>query len=94
MLLNNTNFLTTFLCQFHLNHDIKFISLLQKGACPYECMDDWEKLSETSLPNKESFYSNLNMEDNTDEDYVHAKRVCKEIAEVENIMIYMFKAIH
>ena len=26
-------------------------------------MDDWEKFSETSLPEKEDFYSHANMED-------------------------------
>ena len=26
-------------------------------------MDDWEKFNETSLPEKEDFYSHLNMED-------------------------------
>ena len=41
-------------------------------------MDDWEKLNETTLPEKEQFYSNLNMEDITDADYMHAKRVCKD----------------
>ena len=30
------------------------------------------------LPGKEDFYSHLNMEDITDTDYVHAKRVCKD----------------
>ena len=25
-------------------------------------MDNWERFNETSLPSKESFYSNLNME--------------------------------
>ena len=40
-------------------------------------MDDWEKLNETSLPEKEDFYSHLNMEDITNADYVHRKRVCK-----------------
>ena len=29
-------------------------------------MDNWEKFDETSLPNKESLYSSLNME-NTDD---------------------------
>ena len=29
-------------------------------------MDDWKKINETSLPEKEEFYSNLNMEDITD----------------------------
>ena len=41
-------------------------------------MDKWEKCNETTLPEKEDFYSNLNMEYNTDADYMHAKRVCKD----------------
>ena len=40
-------------------------------------MDDWEKFNETSLPEK-YFYGHLNMEDITDADYAHAKRVCKD----------------
>ena len=32
-------------------------------------MEDWEKLSETLLPEKDDFYSHLNMEDITDADY-------------------------
>ena len=40
-------------------------------------MDDCEKFNET-LPKKEDFYSNLNMEDITDADYAHAKRVSKD----------------
>ena len=38
-------------------------------------MDEWETFSETSLPEKEEFYSNLNIEDITDADYMHARRV-------------------
>ena len=41
-------------------------------------MDHWEKLNETSLPEKEDFYSHLSMADITDLDYWHAKRVCKD----------------
>ena len=41
-------------------------------------MDHWEKFNETSLAEKEDFYSQLNMEDITDADYTHAKRVCKD----------------
>ena len=40
--------------------------LLQKGIYPYEYMDDWEKFNEASLPEKQDFYSHLNMEDTTD----------------------------
>ena len=42
-------------------------------------MDSWERFNETSLPYKEAFYSNLNMEDITDVDYRHAKRVLKNL---------------
>ena len=41
-------------------------------------MDSWERFSETSLPDKEAFYSELNLENITDEDYVHAQKVWKE----------------
>ena len=51
---------------------------MRKDVYPYEYMNDWEKFNETSLPEKEVFYSHLNMEDITDADYVHTKRVCKD----------------
>ena len=35
-------------------------------------MDDWETFGETSLHEKEDFYSHLNMEDITEADYAHA----------------------
>ena len=37
-----------------------------------------QKFSETSLSEKEDFYSHLNMEYITDADCTHAKRVCKD----------------
>ena len=43
-------------------------------------MDSWEKFDETSLPDKEAFYSILNMEDITDVDYRHVKRLYKEFS--------------
>ena len=52
--------------------------LLRKGVYPYEYVDDWEKINETTLPEKEEFYSNLNLEEITDEDYMHGKIVCKD----------------
>ena len=58
------------------NNDLnKFILLLRKGVYPYEYMDNWERFNETSLPSKESFYSNLNMEDIDDIDYRHGNNV-------------------
>ena len=45
-----------FLAQKFHNHDIsKFISLLQKGVYPNEYIDDWKKVNETLLPEKEDF---------------------------------------
>ena len=38
-------------------------------------MDSCERFDETSLSDKEAFYSSLNIEDITDVDYVHTKRV-------------------
>ena len=55
----------------------KFVLLLIKSVYPYECTDSWKRLDETSLPDKEGFYSGLNMEDMTEVDYRHAKRVPK-----------------
>ena len=51
-----------------------FILLLRKGVHSYEYMDSWERFDETSLPDKEAFYSSLNMEDIADVDHGHAKR--------------------
>ena len=51
---------------------------MRQGVYPYEYVDDREKFNETSLPEKEEFYNHLNMEDISDEDYTHAKRVCKD----------------
>ena len=57
------------LCNKDLN---KFELLLRKGVYPYEYMDSWKRFKEKSLPDKESFYSELNKEHITDEDYAHA----------------------
>ena len=43
-------------------------------------MDSWERFNETSLSDKEAFYSYLNVEDITDVDYRHAKRVFKNLS--------------
>ena len=50
----------------------------KKGIYPYEYMDKWERFNETSLLEKEEFYSNLNMEKTADAGYNHAKEVCKD----------------
>ena len=68
------------------NNDInRFILLLRKVVYPYEYMDEWEKFNETSLPEKEEFYSNVIIEDTTDADFMHAKSVCKDF-EIKNLV--------
>ena len=57
--------------------------LLRKGIYPYEDMDNWGKFDETTLPPKEAFYSNLNLENISDEDYAHAQKVC-EVFDIKN----------
>ena len=51
---------------------------MRKGVFAYEYMDDWKKFNGTSFPEKEDFYIHLNMEDITDADYAHAKRICTD----------------
>ena len=72
-----------------------FILLLRKDVYPYEYMDSWERFNETSLPDKEALYSNLNVEDITDVDHRHGKRVFKNLINknLVIIMIYMLKVI-
>ena len=41
-------------------------------------MSIWDKFDETSLPNIEPFYSNLNMSGISDSDYEHARSVWRE----------------
>ena len=67
------------------NNDLnKFVLLLRKGVYPYEYADTSERFSEISLPSKEDFYSNLNMEDIRDIDYRHANNVSK-VFKLENL---------
>ena len=49
--------------------------LTRKGVYPYDYVSSIEKLSETQLPPKEQFYSKLNDEDISDDDYQHALNV-------------------
>ena len=65
----------------------KFVLLLRKGVYPYEYKDSWERFNETSLPSKEDFYSNLNMENIDDIDYRHGNKVFK-IFKLENLGDY------
>ena len=50
-------------------------------------MDYWEKFNETTLPEKEKYYSNLSMEDITKAPYKDGKRICKDV-EIKNLGEY------
>ena len=81
------NFRNTYsFCDNDIN---KFVLLLRKGVYPYEYVDNWKKFDKTSLPNKEDFYSNLNMEDINNIDYRHANNVFKRF-ELENLGQYHY----
>ena len=71
-------------CNGDLN---KFVLLLRKGVYPYEYMESWERFYETSLPDEEAFYSELNLEDITDKDYVHTQKVW-EVFGIRNLGEY------
>ena len=61
------------------NHDNnKLILLFAKCVYPYEYIDNWEKFNKTSSPEKEDFYSHLNIEYISHADYAHGKRICKD----------------
>ena len=53
----------------------KFNLMTRKGIYPYDYMDSFEKFNKTELPTKEEFYSILNNEHITNEDYCHAQKV-------------------
>jgi len=66
--------------------------LYKKGIYPYEYMDSRERFSETRLPDKEKFYSKLNDEHITDEEYVHAQAVwgafeCKTLGDYHDFYV-------
>ena len=55
----------------------KFDLMIRKGIYPYDYMDSFKKFEDTVLPTKDQFYSLLNDEHISDEDYQHVKNVWK-----------------
>ena len=49
--------------------------LVRKGIYPYEYMPSLDKFTETKLPPKVPFYSNLNMSNISNGDYEHVQKV-------------------
>ena len=71
-------------CDGDLN---KCVLLLRKGVYPYEYMDSWERVNETSLAPKKAFYSKLNLEDISDKDYNNVQKVW-DVFEIRNLGEY------
>ena len=53
------------ICKFCNKVVNKFILLIRKGIYSYEYMDSCKKFDESFLPDKEDFYSSLNMDEIT-----------------------------
>ena len=70
--LNNEEF--NFLHKF-VDGEVKQQLLLRKGVYPYDYVDGPEKLQEQQLPNQDQFYSKLNDEGISDENYNHTLKV-------------------
>ena len=66
--------------------------LTRKGVYPYDYVSSIEKLAETQLPPKDQFYSKLNDEEISDDDYHHAINVwqtfgCKTIRDYHDLYL-------
>ena len=66
--------------------------ITRKGVYPYDYVSSLEKLTETQLPPKEEFYSRLNDEEISDDDYKHAINVwntfkCKTIRDYHDLYL-------
>ena len=69
-----------------------FSLLTQKGVYPYDYASSIRRFSETQLPPKSEFYSKLNDEDISDDDYQHALNVwstfqCKTIRDFHDLYL-------
>lgn len=74
-------------CFNHLQPE-KIKILTKKQIFPYEWMDSLEKLKEKKLPLIDDFYSSLNGEGISEEDYNHAKKVWDEL-NIKNFAEYI-----
>ena len=55
-----------------------FELLTRKGVYPYEYMDSWDKMQETSLPPKEQYFSKLTGKSISDKDHEFSQKIWKE----------------
>jgi len=66
--------------------------LLRKGVYPYDYMSSWERFEEAELPPIECFYSQLNEDGISVEDYEHAQEVwsvfgCKNLGDYHDLYV-------
>ena len=80
------NFLKRF---YKVEEERKLLS--RKGVFPYDWFDSMEKLNEKKLPEMDKFYSKLNDENVSEEDYQHAKKVfntfCKTMRDYHDLYL-------
>ena len=63
-----------FLKEYPFMTDEDFKLVITKGIYPYEYMNNFDRFNETNLPDNKCFYSSLNDETVTEEQYKHAKK--------------------
>ncbi|XP_025406050.1 uncharacterized protein LOC112680226 [Sipha flava] len=62
--------------KYFSNNNLNLV--IRKGVFPYEYINCWEKLNETSLPPKSKFYNSLTDDHISKKDYIHACEVWKK----------------
>eukprot|EP00732_Lithocolla_globosa_P000149 Lithocolla_globosa_v1_NODE_30_length_9033_cov_22.154583.p3 type:complete len:310 gc:universal NODE_30_length_9033_cov_22.154583:4724-5653(+) len=67
--------------------DDDLILMLRKGVYPYEYVDSFKKFEQTEKPTKELFYSSLNNEHISDDDYNHFNKVWDKL-KIKNLGEY------
>ena len=85
--LQPTDFINT---KRKFKHNTQLIT--RKGVYPYDYVSSLSKFFETQLPAKQEFYSKLNNEEISDEDYKHAQKVfqtfnCKTIKDYHDLYL-------
>ena len=50
-------------------------------------MNSWKRFNETELPSKGKFYSTLNLEDISDDDYTHAINVWNTLGQYHDLYV-------
>ena len=71
--------------EFKNPNELEFMKI--KGVYPYDYMDSFQRLKETKLPCKEQFYSILNNEHISDNEYEHTTKVW-ELFHIKNLGEY------